>query len=151
MINRPSKAVLALAAGLAAFAATSATALAESPMVKSGTISIDQTQFGLIISGQSGGGTLEYKGKSYPFTIGGLGLGSVGVSNIKAYGTVYDLHKLSDFAGVYGALSTGVAAGNSGEGQIMLRNDKGVSLRLETREKGLALTAGGSGVNISLK
>ena len=47
----------------------------------SGTVTIDETQFGFIIGGSAGGGELVFKGKKYPFKIGGLSVGAnVGVS-----------------------------------------------------------------------
>ena len=36
-----------------------------------------------------GGGTLEYKGKQYKFTIGGLGFGGIGASSLEASGSVH--------------------------------------------------------------
>ncbi len=37
----------------------------------------------------------------YPFTIGGLGVGGIGVSTIDANGEVYKLNNLASFAGTY--------------------------------------------------
>lgn len=139
-----------LVAGTMAVGAVAVQA-AEPAMKPSGTITIDQTQFGFILSGQVGGGKLKYGDLTYPFSIGGLGLGTVGYSSVEAVGTVYDLHNIKDFSGLYGTLTTGASAGSKGSGEILLRNDKGVSIRLHTKQQGLSLTAGGSGVTITLK
>lgn len=122
----------------------------EAPKDPSGTIEIDQTQMALLISGSLGGGVLHYKGESYDFKIGGLGIGGVGISQIKAKGEVYSLDDLADFPGVYGQVSTGWAAGATKSGGMWLQNPKGVTLRLDTERDGLILTAGAEGVLIRM-
>jgi len=52
-------------------------------------------------SGSLGGGTLSFQGKEHDFSIGGLGIGGIGVSSIDATGEVYHLDKLEDFPGAY--------------------------------------------------
>ena len=42
-----------------------------------------------------------YQGGRYPFSVGGLGVGGIGVSKIEAKGDVYGLQRLGDFAGAY--------------------------------------------------
>ena len=66
-----------------------------------GTVRLEQVQAGFIASGEAGGGTLRYRGRSYPVTVGGLGIGSIGAARSVATGTVYGLHRVSDFAGAY--------------------------------------------------
>jgi hypothetical protein len=116
----------------------------------SGTIEIDQTQMALLISGSLGGGVLHYKGKSYDFKIGGIGIGGVGISEIKAKGEVYSLNDLADFPGVYGQVSTGYAMGPTKSGGMWLQNPKGVTLRLDPERDGMILTAGAEGVLIRM-
>jgi hypothetical protein len=122
----------------------------EAPKDPSGTVEIDQTQMALLISGSLGGGVLHYQGQSHPFKIGGLGIGGVGISQIKAKGEVYSLDALADFPGVYGQVSTGWAAGATKSGGMWLQNPKGVTLRLDTERDGLILTAGAEGVVIRM-
>jgi hypothetical protein len=122
----------------------------EAPKDPSGTIEIDQTQMALLVSGSLGGGVLHYQGKSYDFKIGGLGIGGIGISEIKAKGEVYSLDSLEDFPGVYGQVSTGWAAGATKAGGMWLQNPKGVTLRLDTERDGLILTAGAEGVLIRM-
>jgi hypothetical protein len=122
----------------------------EAPKDPSGTIEIDQTQMALLISGSLGGGVLHYQGKSYEFKLGGLGIGGIGISQIKAKGEVYSLDDLADFPGVYGQVSTGWAAGATKSGGMWLQNPKGVTLRLDTERDGLILTAGAEGVVIRM-
>ncbi|QXQ06613.1 hypothetical protein KX816_00540 [Sphingosinicellaceae bacterium] len=128
----------------------SSSAIAADPMVKSGTITISETQFGFLVGGSTGGGTLRYKGKSHAFKIGGLAVGNIGVSKVRGAGTVYNLHSLSDFAGTYSKLEASATLGK-GEGALTLKNDKGVVLKLNTSSGGLQLSAGAGGVKIKLK
>jgi len=98
-----------------------------------------------------GGGTLRYGGKSYPVTVGGLGVGGFGASRLTASGTVYGLGHREDFAGAYLQVRTGWALGDQGKGTLWLRNDKGVTMRLKTRRQGLHLSLGADGVLINFK
>lgn len=116
-----------------------------------GTVRIEQVQAGFIASGEAGGGTLRYQGRSYPITVGGLGIGSIGASRSVATGTVYGLRRVSDFAGPYVQLKEGWAVGAAGRGTTWLRNDKGVTLRLATRRQGLQLQLGADGVLIGFR
>ena len=82
--------------------------------VKSGTVEIEQVQVAFIGSGNVGGGTLHFQGKSYRFTVGGLGVGGFGVSKMQAYGDVFNLRELRQFPGAYGQARYGMAAGDTG-------------------------------------
>ncbi|RYE74336.1 MAG: hypothetical protein EOP19_27925 [Hyphomicrobiales bacterium] len=116
-----------------------------------GTVRLEQVQAGFIASGEAGGGTLRYQGRSYPITVGGLGIGSIGAARSVASGTVYGLHRRSDFAGAYVQLKEGWAVGAAGRGATWLRNDKGVTLKLATRRQGLQLQLGADGVLIGFR
>src|SRR4051794_38950056 len=56
-----------------------------------GTVDMQEVQVAYIGSAGGGNGTLYYRGRVYPFTIGGLGVGGVGASTISAEGEVYKL------------------------------------------------------------
>ena len=116
-----------------------------------GTVRLEQVQAGFIASGEAGGGTLRFQGRSYPITVGGLGIGAIGASRSVASGTVYGLHRRSDFAGAYVQLKEGWAVGAAGRGTTWLRNDKGVTLKLATRRQGLQLQLGADGVLIGFR
>lgn len=94
---------------------------------------------------------MRYQGRSYPITVGGLGIGSIGASRSVASGTGYGLRRVSDFAGPYVQLKEGWAVGNADRGTTWLRNDKGVTLRLATRRQGLQLQLGADGVLIGFR
>lgn len=141
-------------AGHVALAATlvaGGLALAADAKKPDGTVTIDETQFGFIVGGSTGGGTLTFKGKEHPFKLSGLSLGAnVGVSKMSARGEVYDLTKLSQFPGTYTKLDASVALGG-GMGGLHLKNENGVIMRLESRTKGLQLNLGMSGVTVTME
>jgi hypothetical protein len=107
-------------------------------------------QVAFIGSGAVGGGTLNYRGRSYPFKVGGLGIGGIGISRLDATGSVLNLHHLEDFNGVYGQARTGWAIGQHGKGEMWLQNANGVYLRLKARRQGLSLTLGADGMLVQL-
>ncbi|MGK9236564.1 hypothetical protein KXS07_32385 [Inquilinus limosus] len=123
---------------------------ADDKLVPSGTVTIDQTQVAFLVSGSMGGGQLTFRGKTYHFSVGGLGIGGIGVSTLEAEGQVYNLTSVADFPGLYGSARLGYAFGDKGEGRLWLQNDNGVILELRARRQGLALTAGVDGVDIRL-
>ena len=118
--------------------------------IPSGTIDIDETQFGFIIGGDIGRGTLHYQGVDYYFKTGGIKVGGIGISKIAAVGEVYDLFDISQFPGTYVAGDYGVTLGG-GVGGMVLKNQNGVYLRLRSTMEGVALTVGVEGLNIQLE
>jgi hypothetical protein len=107
-------------------------------------------QIAFIGSGAVGGGTLYFHGRSYPFKLGGLGIGGFGVSTLDAAGSVYNLGNLRNFEGVYGQARMGWAVGQHGKGDMWLQNSNGVYLRLKARRQGLALSLGADGMVVRL-
>lgn len=114
------------------------------------SLEIEQVQIAFIGSGNLGGGKLRFQGQTYPFTIGGLGIGGFGVSKMQATGTVYSMTRLADFPGAYVQGRYGYAVGEAGNGELWLKNPNGVVLQLRTRRQGLALSLGGDAVYINL-
>lgn len=118
--------------------------------VPSGTIEIDETQFGLIIGGSEGKGTLNYQGAEYFFKTSGIKVGGIGVAKISAAGEVYNLFDLSQFPGTYVAGDYGIALGG-GAGGVVLKNENGVLLKLHSTMEGVDLNVGVSGITIKLE
>lgn len=116
-----------------------------------GTIKIDETQFGFILGGSTGGGVLTFKNKTYKFKIGGLSFGAnVGVSKLTADGEIYNLKDVKDFPGTYAKAAANMTFG-IGAGGLQLENEHGVRMTLRGSTKGLHLDAGGGGVKITMK
>ncbi len=113
----------------------------------SGSVSISETQFGFLLGGNVGRGTLTYKGKRYPFKIGGISVGKIGVAKVRAYGHVYNLNDVSKFAGTY-VVADASATAVKGAGSIRLQNGD-IILQLDTNSRGLELSASGGGVKIT--
>jgi len=147
MINiRKVLSFLILSLGLIGFSAGAA----DAPKVSSGTVSISETQFALIVGGSTGGGVLTYQGKKYPFKIGGMSLGAnVGVSKLSASGEVYDLADISKFPGTFTKLESSITLGG-GVGGTVLKNENGVIMRLTSTSEGLQLNLSASGVTVKL-
>jgi hypothetical protein len=96
-----------------------------------------------------GGGTLNYQGRQYRFKADGLRVGDVGITDIKAAGTVSHLDQVQDFNGNYAAVQAGVTV--AGGGSVMaMQNQNGVVITLTSTTQGLDVNLGASGVNISL-
>ena len=128
-------------------------AYAEGPGGKplSGAVTISQYQVAWMFSGNLGGGKLKYKGKTYDFEIGGLGIGGFGASKIEAKGEVYGLKNVADFAGAYGQARYGAVAVDKSAGELWLQNTKGVVLRLDAKRTGLALSLGADAIYVDFK
>jgi hypothetical protein len=138
---------------LAALLAVTVPAMAadDEKLVKTATLDITQTRVSFLVSGNAGGGVLHYQGKDYPFSVGGLGVGGIGISKLEAAGDVYNMTDRNQFTGVYSAIRTGYAAGDSGKGKLWLKNADGVVLELRGKSEGVALNLGADAVRIAYK
>ncbi|HEY4078806.1 MAG TPA: hypothetical protein VGM26_17900 [Rhizomicrobium sp.] len=138
---------------LAALLAVTMPAIAadDEKLVKTATLDITQTRVSFLVSGNAGGGVLHYQGKDYPFSVGGLGVGGIGISKLEAAGDVYNMTDRNKFTGVYSAFRTGYAAGDSGKGKLWLKNADGVVLELHGKSEGVALNLGADAVRIAYK
>lgn len=117
----------------------------------SGTVSLVIYKAGWFIGGSGGSGTLNFRGRSYGLSTGGLDYGLVfGGSKTVLRGRVSNINRPSDVAGVYGAAGAGIAVG-SGARAIVLTNQKGAVLELSGRQVGLMANADLSGLAITLK
>ncbi len=117
---------------------------------QSGTVYIKQVQIAWIGSGNLGGGTLQYNGRSWPFTIGGLGIGGFGISQITATGEVYNLKDVAQFQGAYVQARAGFAIGTVSAGELWLQNPNGVVLHLKAERVGLALSLGADAIYVRM-
>ena len=117
----------------------------------SGTIRISVIKGGWFIGASGGSGVLNFQGRRYPLSIGGLSYGlTFGVSQTDLVGRVTNIRRPSDVAGVYGAAGAGLAIGGGAQA-IMLRNEKGATLTLSGRQVGLIASADLSGLAIALQ
>jgi hypothetical protein len=141
----------ALRAGLIALTAIGGASLSSAAYADSGTVRISVIKGGWVIGASGGSGTLTFKGRQYPLSIGGLSYGLVfGASQADLRGRVRNIRRPSDVAGVYAAAGAGLAVGG-GARAIVLTNQKGAVLELSGRQAGLMANADLSGLAISLR
>jgi len=127
--------------------ARSAPAAEEKP---SATLSLEAKYVAVGIGWTWGGGTVDYMGKKHRFKIDGLSINGAGVERVDANGYVYNLKKLSDFAGTYTAVEAGGAAG-AGAAIARMKNENGVSITLHSTSQGISVQAGPEGMKIKLE
>jgi hypothetical protein len=113
-------------------------------------VEMNEVQVAYMGSGSSGGGTLHHRGRRYPFTIAGLGVGGIGASTINADGEVYSLNDVLMFPDTYGQARYGFALGDASAGDLWMRHEQGVIMHLKTRRTGLMLSLGGDAMVISM-
>lgn len=129
-----------LAVGLAAPAA----------QADSGRVTFNVIKAGFVVGGSGGSGTLTYRGRVYPISIGGISYGfTFGASSTHFRGTVSNIRRPSDIAGVYAAAGAGAAAVKGG-GAIVLTNNKGAVLTIAGRQTGLIVAADLNGLIITM-
>ena len=140
-----------LRAGLVALMAIVGASVSSTAFADSGTIRISVLKGGWFIGGSGGSGTLTFRGRQYPLSVGGLSAGLVfGASQTNFVGRVSNIRGPSDVAGVYGAAGAGVAV-VGGVRAIVLQNEKGAVLSLQGRQIGLMANLDLSGMAISLR
>ncbi len=116
-----------------------------------GTVSLVIYKGGWIIGGSGGSGVLNFHGRRYGLSTGGIDYGLVfGGSKTILRGRVSNIYSPSDIAGVYGAAGAGLAVGR-GARAIVLTNQKGAVLELSGQQFGLMANADLSGLAISLR
>jgi hypothetical protein len=141
----------AIRVALLALTAFAGATLSSASRADEGTVSLVIYKAGWIIGGSGGGGTLNFRGRSYALSTGGLDYGLVfGGSKTVLHGRVSNIYRPSDVAGVYGAAGAGLAIGG-GARAIVLTNQKGAVLELSGRQVGLMANADLSGLAITLK
>ena len=141
----------AIRASMLALTAFAAVALSSAARADEGTVSLTIYKAGWIIGGSGGGGTLNFQGRRYPLSAGGIDYGLVfGGSKTVLRGRVSNIVRASDVAGVYGAAGAGLAVG-SGARAIVLTNQKGAVLELSGQQVGLMANVDLSGLAITLK
>ena len=110
-------------------------------------VELQSTAIAAGIGARIGDGSLFVDGQELPFTVRGVSLGDLGASVIAGKGPVQGLENVSDFAGTYLAVEAGIAAGK-GVSTLAMRNQHGVTIRLESDIRGAQLTLGGQALTL---
>lgn len=131
---------------LIALAATATAAAADV-----GTIRLSFLKAGWVIGGTVGSGTLTFRGRKYPVSIGGLSYGlTFGGSQTYLRGTVSNIFHPRDVEGVYGAGSAGAAI-IRGPQAVILTNQRGAVMQVAGTQTGLILNLDLNGMALSLR
>ena len=89
-----------------------------------------------------GGGTLNFRGRTYPFTLVGSLVGLGAISTLQASGEVYKLRDVSQFPGAWIQGTGSLAIATKGNGELWLENRNGVVMRLSATQAGLTFSEG---------
>ena len=134
-----------------AFAALTGVTLSSAARADEGFVQLTIYKAGWVIGGSGGSGVLNFRGRRYPLSTGGLDYGFVfGGSKTVLRGRVSNIFRPSDVAGVYGAAGAGIAVGR-GARAIVLTNQKGAVLELSGHQVGLMANADLSGLAITMQ
>jgi len=117
---------------------------------QNGTLRLNVFKVGFIVGVGGGNGTLTYEGNAYPLTIGGLGIGTIGLADVQLVGTATNLRSPPDIAGTYGAVGAGGAFIACAQAAT-LQNENGVIITLQGVEVGFDVNIGLAGMTITLQ
>ncbi len=139
---------------LAAGVTTASPAMAQpdpaAPGAVMGRITIEARGAALGVGYTWGDGTLSYGGHRYRFTVRGVSVADVGFSRIVGHGRVYNLHRVADFSGTYGAATGEATLGRGLAGQF-LKNGQGVEIRLDDVTRGARLSGSADGIQLEIR
>ena len=145
------KMISALRVALVALIALAGTMLSSASHADEGFVQLTIYKAGWVIGGSGGSGVLDFRGRRYALSTGGLDYGFVfGGSKTILRGRVSNIWRPSDVAGVYGAAGAGLAIGR-GARAIVLTNQKGAVLSLAGRSVGAIVAADLNGLVITVK
>jgi hypothetical protein len=105
---------------------------------------------GFIVGVGGGSGTMTCQGRRYRLSVGGIGVGSLGVAAVDLVGTAANVHRPSDIAGTYGAAGAGATFVAGGQ-VATLQNGNGVVLAVQGAQVGFQVSLGLGGMTIALQ
>lgn len=116
-----------------------------------GTVRISFIKAGWVIGGTIGQGTLTFRGRTYPLSIGGISWGlTFGGSQTNLRGIVRNINRPSDVVGVYGAGAAGAAV-IRGPQAVILTNQRGAVMELTGTQTGLMVNLDLNGMAVSMR
>ena len=118
------------------FALTAGSVLADEP---NGTISVELNSASALMGASWGQAVLTFQGKTHLFKVKGLKVLSIGVRKLSVNGDVYNLTNYLDLAGTYKKADPAGITFIVGEKDLVIRNDKGVTINIKGKQKGLDL------------
>jgi hypothetical protein len=136
---------------LLALAALAVVSVPVASQADTGSVRLVVTKAGFILGVGGGSGTLNFQGKRYALSLGGVSFGAtIGASQTEFVGRARNMRRPSDIAGTYSAIGAGAAVA-AGAGVVTLQNSNGVVLELQGRKVGLEASVAISGLTISMR
>ena len=117
---------------------------------ETGTVRLHVTKVGFIVGIGGGTGTLNFQGQRYRLRLSGVSAGTIGISGVDLVGTATNLRTAGDIAGVYSAVTAGVAVAGGAQAAT-LQNSNGVVLTVQGRQVGFSASLAVSGLTIAVE
>lgn len=121
----------------------------QKPLAPVGEITFEASSLGVGATFTWGRGWLNFRGKTYPIKIEGLGIVGLGYSRVNAIGKVYNLKTPMDITGTYAQAGAGIAVVGGVKG-LLAKNERGVVIDLTAVQKGVSFNLGGGGFTITM-
>jgi hypothetical protein len=117
---------------------------------ETGSVRFNIVKAGFIVGVGGGSGTLNFQGRNYQLSIGGINIGTIGLSAVDLVGNAENLRTAADIVGTYSQGSAALAV--VGGGRVAeLQNQNGVVLKVSGPEIGLEASLSLSGMTISMQ
>jgi len=117
---------------------------------ETGSVRFHIVKAGFIVGAGGGSGTLNFKGKNYRLSIGGINVGTIGASVVDLVGTASNLRTAADIVGTYSQGSAAIAVVGGGR-VATLQNANGVVIKVRGPAIGLEASLSLSGMTISMQ
>jgi hypothetical protein len=115
-----------------------------------GSVRFHIVKAGFIVGIGGGSGALNFKGRNYRLSIGGINVGTIGASAVDLVGTASNLRTAADIVGTYTQGSAAIAIVGGGR-VATLQNANGVVIRVRGPAIGLEASLSLSGMTISMQ
>lgn len=135
--------------GFAILAVTLLAAASQS-YADTGSVRLHATKAGFIVGVGGGTGTLTFHGKTYPLSVGGMSVGTIGAASVDVVGRAYNMRRPQDIVGTYTSVGASVAVAG-GASTARLQNANGVILEVRGRQVGLEASLNLGGITISMR
>jgi len=117
---------------------------------ETGSVRFHIVKAGFIVGIGGGSGTLNFKGRNYRLSIGGVNAGTIGASAVDLVGTASNLRTAADIVGTYTQGSAALAIVGGGR-VATLQNTNGVVIKVRGPAIGLEASLSLSGMTISMQ
>ena len=144
-INRAIKLAAAVAAAVTILLSAATPSQAETCSIR-----LHIVKAGFIVGVGGGSGVLVCHGRAVRLSVGGVGIGSLGVAAVDLRGTASNVSTPGSVAGTYGAAGAGATFVGGGQAAT-LQNGNGVVLQLAGPQVGFQVSLGLGGMTLALR